>query len=244
MVPVRTSTKEEIREAFLGVNNNGKLTIPCGVIEAEGEYIPVHLDADYVLGKQSGHLGLFGRSGMASKTSYMTFLINNIHQTFFFNKKANVATIVFNVKDDDLLTLKESDSKELKLSEEEKKMYDALGMKAKFVGNVRNFSPANFKKITPDTFGSGGYDQTKVPTVRTDEATLSGLKLKTDALFFGAHDISDKKKDIISLRDFFYEGFRFDIAGNFGQIVNMVEREFLRLMEAERIKPGSKGGVA
>lgn len=228
METVVTSTESEIREAFLGVNQKEKDTIPCGVIENGNSYIPIYLDTDYVLGKQSGHLGLFGRSGMASKTSYATFLINNIHQVGLLSKKFKVATIIFNVKDDDLLTLKESNSKEIKLSEKEKAMYDAMGMKAKFVGNVRNFSPASFGKITNDTFGTKGYDQTKVPTVRTNEQNISGIALDTEAFFFSKEDISHKHKDIISLRDFFYEGFRFDLAGNFAQIVNVVEKEFLK----------------
>ncbi len=88
--------------------------IPAGLIDLGNDEMAVaFLDADYVLGPESAHVNISGISGLATKTSYMMFLIQSMLQTMDRKVEgrsaditsADVATIVINVKHNDLLTV-------------------------------------------------------------------------------------------------------------------------------------------
>lgn len=82
-----------------------KVRIPAGLIQmSNGSDAVAYLDVDYVLGPEAGHLNVSGISGLATKTSYATFLIQSILQTVGGD---DIAVILMNVKYDDLLHIHE-----------------------------------------------------------------------------------------------------------------------------------------
>jgi hypothetical protein len=79
--------------------------VPAGLIRmSNGQDAVAYLDADYVLGPEAAHVNVSGISGLATKTSYIIFLIQSILQTI---GAENIAVILLNVKFDDLLHIHE-----------------------------------------------------------------------------------------------------------------------------------------
>ncbi|MBA2292385.1 MAG: ATP-binding protein [Gemmatimonadales bacterium] len=78
--------------------------LPIGVYAAGGLSAPVFLDADFLLGPEAAHLNITGVSGLATKTSAVTFMLSSIFQTFPA-EKGSVAAVCFNVKGPDLCFL-------------------------------------------------------------------------------------------------------------------------------------------
>jgi len=98
--------------------------LPAGIIRMSNEAEAVaYLDADYVLGPEAAHVNVSGISGLATKTSYIIFLIQSILQTLDASK---IATILLNVKYDDLLHIHDPRS----LAPEEHEMWERLGLRA------------------------------------------------------------------------------------------------------------------
>ena len=100
-VDVFISNEEEIT---MGLNAGRPIQspIPGGlIVRSVGEPILVSFDEDYLLGPQSAHMNISGISGLATKTSYMMFLvylINRLRSNQYIN-------IIFNVKQADLMNL-------------------------------------------------------------------------------------------------------------------------------------------
>ena len=98
--------------------------LPAGVIRmSNGSEAVAYLDADYVLGPEAAHMNVSGISGLATKTSYIMFLIQSILQTL---DASRIATILLNVKYDDLLHIHEAGS----LTPEEHELWARLGLRA------------------------------------------------------------------------------------------------------------------
>ena len=98
--------------------------VPAGVIrQSNGAEAVAYLDADYVLGPEAAHVNISGISGLATKTSYIIFLIQSILQTLDSSK---IATILLNVKYDDLLHIHEPRA----LAPHEHEMWERLGLRA------------------------------------------------------------------------------------------------------------------
>jgi len=98
--------------------------IPAGLIQmSNGSEAVAYLDVDYVLGPEAGHVNISGISGLATKTSYITFLIQSILQTV---SAENIAVILLNVKYDDLLHIHE----ERTLTEDEKSLWEKMGLRS------------------------------------------------------------------------------------------------------------------
>lgn len=82
-----------------------RVRVPAGLIRmSNGQDAVAYLDADYVLGPEAAHVNVSGISGLATKTSYVTFLIQSILQTI---GAEDIAVILLNVKYDDLLHIHE-----------------------------------------------------------------------------------------------------------------------------------------
>jgi hypothetical protein len=97
--------------------------IPAGLIQmSNGAEAVAYLDVDYVLGPEAGHVNISGISGLATKTSYITFLIQSILQTV---SSERIAVILLNVKYDDLLHIHEARP----LAEEEKHVWAKMGLR-------------------------------------------------------------------------------------------------------------------
>lgn len=105
--------------------------LPAG-LSRNGE--PVYLDMDFVDGSKGAHINISGISGVATKTSFATFLLYSM-----FNSKAlgaesaNAKALIFNVKGEDLLFL---DHNNRQLKPEQSQRYERLGLK-----------PAPFKDV-------------------------------------------------------------------------------------------------
>jgi DNA helicase HerA-like ATPase len=113
-----------------------EMKIPAGLIEmSNGVSVPVMLDARYLLGPEAAHVNISGISGLATKTSYMMFLIQSIIQKV---GKDKVALIVFNVKQQDLLHI---DEKPADLTQRDLRLYEKLGIEPKPFENVTYFLP-------------------------------------------------------------------------------------------------------
>ncbi|MBV7339031.1 ATP-binding protein [Chloroflexi bacterium TSY] len=130
-MPVRSDSlvyfadETNIHEA-LGINNiPPDRRVPAGLIEmSNGTKAVAYLDRHFVLGPEAGHMNISGISGLATKTSYVMFLIQSLLQT---NQSDNIATILFNVKYDDLLTIHEQRT----LETDEPAFWEQLGLKPK-----------------------------------------------------------------------------------------------------------------
>jgi hypothetical protein len=142
---VRFASASDIRFA-IGTDLILGTEIPAGVIyQSNGTIVPVSLDSDYTLGPEGAHVNTSGISGLATKTSYLMFLVLSIYQKL----SKDVAFVIFNVKQADLLHI---DEKGEDLIEEDYKLYDLLGLKPTPFDNVHYFLPrAGPKKPDSDT---------------------------------------------------------------------------------------------
>ncbi len=133
--------------------------IPVGMYRAGGTQAAVHLDADFLLGPEAAHLSISGVSGLATKTSAVEWLLSSIFAHFPADK-GGVAAVCFNVKGPDLCFL---DQPAASLSDEERAMYDALGVPAQPFQNVQYFAPWKAK----------GY---QLATLRSHEALQENVQ--------------------------------------------------------------------
>jgi len=77
---VRFATEDEIRAGLGLLAVPEEKRIPIGVIEmSNGTRVPVFVDSEYLLGPQGAHLNISGITGLATKTSYLMFLIQTIY---------------------------------------------------------------------------------------------------------------------------------------------------------------------
>lgn len=104
---VAAASDEDVRVALrmdAYVQPDRSTGLPIGVYAAGGLSAPVLLDADFLLGPEAAHLNITGVSGLATKTSAVTFMLTSIFQTFPA-AKGSVAAVCFNVKGPDLCFL-------------------------------------------------------------------------------------------------------------------------------------------
>lgn len=142
------------------VKEDSSTGIPIGVYAAGGLSAPVLLDADFLLGPEAAHLNITGVSGLATKTSAVTFLLSSIFQTFPAGK-GSVAAVCFNVKGPDLCFL---DQPAL-LSEEDLALWHRLGLHAAPFSDVTVFAPFKPDGVNLNTLRSN-------PALRANVAPL------------------------------------------------------------------------
>jgi hypothetical protein len=105
--------------------------VPAGLIQmSNGMQAVAYLDHDFVLGPEAGHVNISGISGLAAKTSYAMYLIQAILQR---SPDEEIATILLNVKYDDLLHIHEPrkprNEKEQEELKQDKTMWKQLGLR-------------------------------------------------------------------------------------------------------------------
>jgi DNA helicase HerA-like ATPase len=122
--------------------------IPCGAYGPADDLIGIYLDSRYLLGPEAGHLNVTGTSGLASKTSFILFLLSSIFQRNVdlpeMSESKGVAALLFNVKGGDLLYLDRdpSDAEGAEgLSELDEKIYTATGIKPGPFERVQYYAP-------------------------------------------------------------------------------------------------------
>ncbi|MCS7023996.1 MAG: ATP-binding protein [Bryobacteraceae bacterium] len=122
--------------------------IPIGFTRS-GE--PVYANLEFLDGTRGAHVSISGISGVATKTSYATFLLYSLFHSQALGASAiNSKALIFNVKGEDLLWL---DTPNKNLSAEDQQAYAQLGLPAGPFQSVRIYAPAKKGVATmmPDT---------------------------------------------------------------------------------------------
>ncbi|MEM7339582.1 MAG: ATP-binding protein [Actinomycetota bacterium] len=110
--------------------------LPAG-LSRSGE--PVFLDLDFVDGTKGAHINISGVSGVATKTSYATFLLYSMFNSGVLGAEAaNTKALIFNVKGEDLLFL---DHANTALAPDRAARYDALGLAPRPFADVGILAP-------------------------------------------------------------------------------------------------------
>jgi uncharacterized protein len=187
--PVRFATQKEVIFA-LGIPEMQN-PIPAGIIEmTNGLQVPVSLDISYLLGPDTAHVNAAGISGNL-KTSYLFFLLQSAYQRLVKDIQEDVAIIIFNTKEEDLLHIDQSK----KTDKKTKKLFDLLDLDIKPFENVTYFLPR----------GRDGRANSAV--VPNNSKTYSfGLEDVYDRLdlLFGSNDDS---YNISSILNYIYEAW-------------------------------------
>jgi uncharacterized protein len=97
--------------------------LPIG-IGRDGE--PLYLNLEFLDGTRGAHVNISGVSGVATKTTYATFLLYSLFSSGVLAAEAvNTKALIFNVKGEDLLFL---DHANARLAETDKAQYHTLGL--------------------------------------------------------------------------------------------------------------------
>ena len=140
--------------------------VPAGLLRmSNGTQAVVYADLAYILGPEGAHVNITGISGLATKTSYIMFLLQSIMQTLERQQRQDeVAIIILNVKHSDLLHI---DEEPKPLSPEQLEMWDALGLQPRPFRNVHYFLPCGRQTMStrepnsfpplPNTYNTYGY---------------------------------------------------------------------------------------
>jgi len=121
--PVRKAS-EGLRDEALFFDGMAS-RVPAG-LSREDE--PIYVNLEFLDGSRGAHVNISGVSGVATKTSYATFLLYGLfHSGALGNEANNTKALIFNVKGEDLLFL---DHENTQLSEAARARYAALGLTA------------------------------------------------------------------------------------------------------------------
>jgi DNA helicase HerA-like ATPase len=101
--------------------------------------VPVYLNADFLDGTRGAHVSISGISGVATKTSFATFLLYSVFRAGALGASGvNSRALIFNVKGEDLLFL---DHPNTKLDEQTTAAYKLLELPATAFPDVRVYAP-------------------------------------------------------------------------------------------------------
>lgn len=106
---------------------------------------------EFLDGSRGAHVNISGISGVATKTTYATFLLYGVfHSDLLGNERINTKAIIFNVKGEDLLFL---DKENAALKPDTEVAYKEMGLPVGPFENVSVFAPAKRaeKVLVPDT---------------------------------------------------------------------------------------------
>ncbi len=124
------------RDSALYFDEMGTQKVPVG-LGRDGH--PVFVNFEFVDGTRGGHVSISGVSGIATKTSFATFLLHSIFNCGVLAGEAhNTKALIFSVKGEDLLFL---DYTNAKLTDDQRAAYVKLGLPATPFGNVQVFAP-------------------------------------------------------------------------------------------------------
>jgi DNA helicase HerA-like ATPase len=100
---------------------------------------PFHLNLEFLDGTRGAHVNISGVSGVATKTTYATFLLYSLFNSGVLGADAaNTKALIFNVKGEDLLFL---DHTNRDLPDDQHARYAALGLPPGAFGSVKLFAP-------------------------------------------------------------------------------------------------------
>lgn len=132
--PVRVAEGEEREKALFFDRMERKF--PVGLAR-NGE--PFWVNFEFINGERGAHVNISGISGVATKTSYATFLIHSLFTSGVLGKAAlNTKALVFNVKGEDLLHLDRVNSR---LDDAQRLRYSELGLPSTPFESVGVYAP-------------------------------------------------------------------------------------------------------
>jgi len=132
--PVRRA-RGELRDQALFFDGMER-RVPIG-LSRDGEAVFANLD--FLDGARGAHVNISGISGVATKTSYATFLLHSLFRSGVLARKpSSTYAIVFNVKGEDLLFL---DKPNTRLRAEDRAAYAKLGLPAEPFDSVQVLAP-------------------------------------------------------------------------------------------------------
>ena len=112
----------------------------------------VYGNFEFLDGSRGAHVNISGISGVATKTTYATFLLYGVFQSkdLLGAEKANTHALIFNVKGEDLLFL---DSPNNSIKPEAREQYERLGLPIAPFASVGLFAPVrrDEEKLIPET---------------------------------------------------------------------------------------------
>jgi len=119
--------------------------IPIGT-GRDGE--PLYLNAEFLDGSRGAHVSISGISGVATKTSFATWLLYSVFHSGVLGgagETANTRALIFNVKGEDLLFL---DHPNTKLDADTRSAYARLGLDAGPFADVCVYAPPRAGDLT------------------------------------------------------------------------------------------------
>ena len=100
---------------------------------------PLYANLEFFDGRRGAHVNISGISGVATKTTYATFLLHSLFESGVLGARAvNTKALIFNVKGEDLLFL---DRPNIALDDTQADRYRALGLPAEPFRSVGIFAP-------------------------------------------------------------------------------------------------------
>jgi hypothetical protein len=153
---VRVVTGEEYARALFMDKMERKF--PLGLSLSRKEVVYGNLD--FLNGRKGAHVNISGVSGIATKTTYTTFLIYSLLHCGALQDPAHTHAIIFNVKGEDLLFL---DKRNKTLTPQDLEEYDKLGLPAEPFDSVQFY--------VPPTETAKGAIMPRVGSRRADEVT-------------------------------------------------------------------------
>ena len=121
--------------------------LPIG-LSRNGE--PLYVNLEFLDGRRGAHVNISGISGVATKTTYATFLLHSLYTSGVLgNRGVNTKSLIFNVKGEDLLFL---DKPNVQLEDEQRLLYGRLGLPADPFRSFRIYAPPRRGGgiVTPD----------------------------------------------------------------------------------------------
>lgn len=109
--------------------------LPAGLTR-DGQ--PVVVDLEFLDGTRGAHVNISGVSGVATKTSYATFLLHSLFTSGAVPAAHNAKALIFNVKGEDLLFL---DHDNASLDDAQRARYEQLGLPASAFASVELWAP-------------------------------------------------------------------------------------------------------
>lgn len=127
--------KDEVRNIALYFDQM-EMKLPIGLTRDKEQ---LYLNLEFLNGSRGAHVNISGISGVATKTTYATFLLYSLFNCGILGKEAiNTHVLIFNVKGEDLLFL---DKKNVKLTEEQRDNYLTLGLEPGPFRSVEFWAP-------------------------------------------------------------------------------------------------------
>jgi hypothetical protein len=160
---VRPATRAEVESA--SGQDQMAWPIPAGCVEllgereGERELVPVCVDGTFLCGPEAQGIVVAGKSGVASKTSFLTVLLRSVLNSGN-DRDRRTAALLFNVKGTDLVEI-DKPADPAVLTDEDRLIYEAMGLDGSPFADVAVYAP------------SAGLGQSQARSSREDARVLS-----------------------------------------------------------------------